>query len=59
MSTLFGKPLNKVIKHPGALTATAKSEGKTLDQLCSGSNLSARTKKRCSLRNTLRGFKHK
>ena len=25
--TLFGKPRNKVIKHPGALTAAAKKHG--------------------------------
>ena len=40
----------------GALTATAKSAGKSLDELCSGSNLSAKTKKRCALRQTLRSF---
>ena len=41
----------------GALTSTAKHEGKTLTELCAGSNLSPKTKKRCALRNTLRGLK--
>ena len=45
------------IKKPGALTSTAKHEGKTLTELCAGSNLSPKTKKRCALRNTLRGLK--
>jgi lambda repressor-like predicted transcriptional regulator len=42
------------IKHPGALTATAKGEGKSLSELCSESDLSPQTKKRCALRETLR-----
>ena len=41
----------------GALTSTAKHEGKTLTELCAGSDLSPKTKKRCALRNTLRGLK--
>ena len=45
------------IKHPGALTATAKFEGKTLDELCSQGNLTGKTAKRCALRKTLRSFK--
>ncbi len=59
MSTLFGKPIGKVIKHPGALTAQAKAAGKSLDALCSSSGLSGKTKKRCSLRKTLMGFHKK
>jgi hypothetical protein len=47
------------IKNPGALTATAKSEGKSLDDLCAGSNLSPKTQKRCALRKILRGFHKK
>jgi hypothetical protein len=27
MSTLFGKPVGQVVKHPGAATAAAKAEG--------------------------------
>ena len=45
------------IKHPGALTKTAKSEGKSLSELCSGSDLSPQTKRRCALRATLKKFK--
>ena len=59
MSTLFGKPVNQVIKHPGALTAQAKAAGKSLDAFCSGANLDPRTKKRCTLRKTLMGFNKK
>lgn len=59
MSTLFGKPIEKVIKHPGALTAQAKSAGKTLEAFCSQANLDPKTKKRCVLRKTLMGFNKK
>lgn len=41
----------------GALTTTAKHEGKSLSELCSGSDLSPLTKRRCALRDTLRGLK--
>ena len=47
------------IKHPGALTATAKSEGKTMDELCSRPNLTGKTAKRCALRKTLMSFHKK
>ena len=57
MSTLFGKPIGQVIKHPGALTAQAKAAGMSLDAFCSKKDLSTKTKKRCSLRKTLIGFK--
>lgn len=56
MSTLFGKPVSKVIKHPGALTAQAKRAGKSMDEFCAQDNLDAKTKKRCVLRKTLMGF---
>lgn len=59
MSTLFGKPIGQVIKHPGALTAQAKSAGMSLDAFCSQKNLSSKTKKRCSLRKTLKSFNKK
>lgn len=59
MSTLFGKPIGQVIKHPGALTAQAKEAGMSLDAFCSQKNLSTKTKKRCSLRKTLMSFKKK
>mgnify|MGYP001566444726 CR=1 FL=1 len=45
------------IKHPGALTAQAKSAGMSLDAFCAQKDLSTKTKKRCSLRKTLIGFK--
>ena len=44
------------IKKPGALTATAKGQGKSLDEICSGSNLSSVTARRCALRKTLKTF---
>lgn len=44
------------IKHPGALTATAKAAGKTVSQLCAGS-VSGVTAKRCALAKTLKGMK--
>lgn len=50
--------ISGAIKHPGALTRTASSEGKTLTELCAGS-VSGRTARRCALRNTLRGMKKK
>ncbi len=59
MSTLFGKPVSKVIKHPGALTAQAKKAGMSMDAFCAQGNLSGTTKKRCALRKTLMGFKKK
>lgn len=57
MSKLFGKPIGQVIKHPGALTAQAKAAGMSMDAFCSQGDLSSKTKKRCSLRKTLMGFK--
>ena len=50
------KWISGAIKHPGALTTTAKKAGKSLDELCSQSNLSPLTAKRCALRKTLRSF---
>jgi len=44
------------IKHPGALTASAKKAGKSISQFCAGSNLSPTDKKRCSLAKTLKSF---
>lgn len=51
------KWITGAIKHPGALTATAKAKGESLDELCSGENLSGKTARRCALRKTLMGFK--
>ena len=51
------KFIQKMHMKKGALTSTAKHEGKTLTELCAGSDLSPKTKKRCALRNTLRGLK--
>ena len=49
------KWIQGAIKHPGALTATAKAQGKSLDELCSG-KVSGLTARRCALRKTLRSF---
>jgi len=57
MSTLFGKPIKEVIKHPGALTAKAKAAGMSISEYCSQKNLSPLTKKQCVLARTLKGFK--
>lgn len=57
MSQLFGKDIGKVIKHPGSLTAQAKKAGKSISEFCAGGNLSSKTKKRCILAKTLKGFK--
>ncbi len=59
MAQLFGKPISKVIKHPGALTAQAKAAGMSLDSFCAQGNISGKTKKRCALRKTLMGFHKK
>jgi len=42
----------------GALTATAKSKGMSVAQLCSmpKSKMSTKTQRRCNLRKTLMGF---
>jgi hypothetical protein len=49
--TLFGKPRNQVIKHPGAFTAKAKKAGKTVAQMAAnpGKNASPQTKKQAAL----------
>lgn len=44
------------IKHPGALTASAKKAGKSISQFCAGPNLSGTDKKRCSLAKTLKSM---
>lgn len=45
------------IKHPGALTKTAKKKGKSVAALIkSPGKVSAKTKKRINLAKTLRGF---
>ena len=43
MSTLFGKPANQVIKHPGALTAKSKRAGKSITEYCAQKNLDLTT----------------
>jgi hypothetical protein len=47
------KFIQKAIKHPGALTATATGAGKSISEVCNESNKSAMTGKRCALRETL------
>lgn len=49
--------ISGAIQRPGSLKREAKSEGKTLDELCSQGNLTGKTAKRCALRKTLRSFK--
>ena len=44
------------IKHPGSLTAQAKAAGKSISEFCASGNLSSKTKKRCVLAKTLKGF---
>jgi len=51
------KWIQKMNMKKGALTNTAKNAGKSLDELCAGSDLSPLTKKRCALRKTLRSLK--
>lgn len=46
--------ITSAIKHPGALTATAKKAGKSINELCSQGNLSTKTKERCNLADTLK-----
>ena len=56
---LFGEPVSKVIKRPGALTRKAKAKGMTVKQFCARLPKSAdtRTKRQCNLAKTLRGFR--
>lgn len=51
------KWIQSAIKHKGALTNTAKAQGKTVSELCSG-KVSGVTAKRCALAKTL-GKMHK
>lgn len=44
------------IQHKGALTASAKSAGKSISSFCAGKNLSSTDKKRCNLAKTLKSF---
>jgi hypothetical protein len=49
--TLFGKPREQVIKHPGALTKKAKAAGESVSQMISNppKNASTLTKKQIAL----------
>ena len=47
------------IKHPGALTASAKRAGENISVFCNRKGLSPTNKKRCVLKETLAGFKKK
>ncbi len=58
MSTLFGKPIGQVIKHPGALTAKAKSSG-GIAAYCAKGGLDTHSKRQCALARTLRKFHKK
>jgi hypothetical protein len=50
------KFIQGAIKHPGALTASAKKAGKSISEFCAGSNLSTTDKRRCNLAKTLKSF---
>jgi hypothetical protein len=59
--TLFGKPREEVIKHPGALTKTAKAAGESVSEFINEkhSGASARTKKRIALAKAFRTMRSK
>lgn len=44
------------IKHPGALTASAKRAKMSISQYCSQGNLSTRDQRRCNLAKTLKSL---
>lgn len=50
------KFIQDAIKHPGALTASAKRAGKSIAAFCASPNLSSTDKKRCNLAKTLKSF---
>ena len=52
----MAKWIQKAIKHPGALTKTAKASGKSVSQYIAHppKNVSTKTKKRIALAKTLR-----
>jgi hypothetical protein len=49
--------IKNAIKKPGALTASAKRAGMSISEYCAQSNLSTKSKQRCNLAKTLKGFK--
>ncbi len=51
--------IKTAIKHPGALTRSAKAAGKSISEFCSGQNLSTTNKRRCALAKTLSGLRKK
>lgn len=61
--TLFGKPRNEVIKHPGSFSNQAHRAGMSTRQFASkelkkGSHATTKTKRKASLAQTLMGFHH-
>jgi hypothetical protein len=50
------KFIQGAIKHPGALTASAKAADKSIAQFCGGKNLSTTDQRRCNLAKTLKSF---
>lgn len=50
------KWIQGAIKHPGALTAKAKSAGKSITEYCAGGGHDTHTKRQCALAKTLKGF---
>lgn len=52
-----GTWIQKAIKKPGALTTQAKRAGMSISEYCAQGNLSTKSKQRCNLAKTLKGFK--
>ena len=52
-----GNWIKSAIKKPGALTAQAKRAGMSISEYCKQGNLSTKSKQRCRLAKTLKGFK--
>ncbi|MCS7317149.1 MAG: hypothetical protein NZZ41_02350 [Candidatus Dojkabacteria bacterium] len=51
--------IQKAIKKPGALTASAKRAGMSISEYCAQPNLSTKSKRRCNLAKTLKKFRSK
>ena len=49
--------IKSAIKKPGSLTASAKRAGMSISEYCTQGNLSTKSKQRCNLAKTLKGFK--
>jgi hypothetical protein len=58
MASKEGDWIAGAIKHPGALTKTAKAKGDSISQLCAG-HTTGKTAKRCALSETLARVRNK